>query len=448
MLVLWSLIAICIAAKGGLGHASRSTTSDLGGLPNCASSCLSAAVQHSQCSATNQTCLCTNEALQTEANICISTSCSIKEALLTKNITSTNCNAPIRDKSAQFVTISNTFTAISSIFVMIRFGFKIWVGIELALDDWFALITMVVGIPNAVIPVHYIVPNGLGRDIWTLTYSNITNFSMFFYITAPFYFIQVALVKLSILFFYLRIFPAKPVRRILWGTIIFNCLFGAVFVIASIFQCKPISYFWTKWDGEHSGQCIDLNVLAWSNSGISIALDIWMLAIPLSQLKGLNLDWKKKVGGGIMFCVGTFVTVMSILRLRSLVLLTTRSQNPTWDYFEVSIWSVMEICVGIICACMPTMRLVLVRIFPRALGGSHRYYESNTSRRTGSQTRPTKTTITSNVHKSQQKNDESGITCHKSYTVEYGDNDEVQLIHIRNAGREAESQNSRSQVSF
>jgi hypothetical protein len=30
-----------------------------------------------------------------------------------------------------------------------------------------------------------------------------------------------------------------------------------------------------------------------------------MLAIPLAQLKTLNLHWKKKIGVGLMFCVGT-----------------------------------------------------------------------------------------------------------------------------------------------
>lgn len=32
-------------------------------------------------------------------------------------------------------------------------------------------------------------------------------------------------------------------------------------------------------------------------AAISIAEDVWMLAIPLSQLHSLQLHWKKKIGG-------------------------------------------------------------------------------------------------------------------------------------------------------
>lgn len=38
---------------------------------------------------------------------------------------------------------------------------------------------------------------------------------------------------------------------------------------------------------------------------MSIALDLWILAIPLWQLRSLKMHWKKKVGVALMFCVGT-----------------------------------------------------------------------------------------------------------------------------------------------
>lgn len=36
------------------------------------------------------------------------------------------------------------------------------------------------------------------------------------------YFLQLALLKASLLFFYLKIFPNKIVRWLLWGTLVFN----------------------------------------------------------------------------------------------------------------------------------------------------------------------------------------------------------------------------------
>ncbi len=46
------------------------------------------------------------------------------------------------------------------------------------------------------------------------------------------------------------------------------------------------------------------------------------------------------------------------------------STNPTWDDWDVSNWSTIELNVGIICACMPALRLLLVRLFPRIMGSS------------------------------------------------------------------------------
>ena len=41
------------------------------------------------------------------------------------------------------------------------------------------------------------------------------------------------------------------------------------------------------------------------------------------------------------------------------------TNNPTWDFFNVGLWSDIEINVGIICLCLPSFRLLLVHIFPR-----------------------------------------------------------------------------------
>lgn len=194
---------------------------------------------------------------------------------------------------------------LAAAFIVVRFIYKIFVvKIDLGADDWLILTTMVSAAPNTFIIIYGTIANGLGKDIWTLTSEQITNVLRYFYILAILYFLQTALVKLSIVAFYMRIFPSRETRRLLWGTIIFTSLWGAAFIIAAIFQCWPIRAFWTLWDGMHEGRCVDPNALAWSNAAVNIALDLWILGIPLWELRRLQLHWKKKVGVGLMFCVG------------------------------------------------------------------------------------------------------------------------------------------------
>jgi hypothetical protein len=215
------------------------------------------------------------------------------------------CGAPIRDRTTESNVIYITMISIACVVVIIRLVYKQGTSSRLELDDWFILSTIIVGVPSSVVNVAGLSAHGLGRDIWTLTPDTITQFAMSFYIVSILYVAEVFLLKLSILCFYMKIFPARPIQRLLWGTVVFNVLFGVAFILVVIFQCTPISYNWTNWKGEGGGTCVNLNAVAWANAGVSIALDLWMLALPLSQLRNLKLHWKKKVGVALMFFVGT-----------------------------------------------------------------------------------------------------------------------------------------------
>ncbi|OAA35519.1 hypothetical protein NOR_07904 [Metarhizium rileyi] len=355
------------------------------------------------------------------------------------NITQTTCNRPTRDKARTYQVVSNTLVIIAAVFIFQRFAFKLYARLELGLDDWCALLTLIAGIPSTVINAQFLTVNGIGRDIWTLTPDQITDFSLYFYIDEIVYLAEVSLAKLALLFFYMRVFPSKDVQCLLWGTVIFDIVFGLTFVLVVIFQCNPISHFWVMWDGEHKGQCLNINAITWSNAIISILLDVWMLGIPLWQLRTLKLGWKKKAGVAAMFCVGAFVTVVSILRLRSLVAFSYTTGNPTWDFFDVGIWSDIEINVSMICVCLPSFRLLLVRLFPRLKETTRQYYADkragesahNTGRSERGRVASTGGRRDGNVF----REDGSKIWYQKSFTINYVETDEVQLVSIHDQDR-------------
>ncbi|KUI55538.1 hypothetical protein VP1G_02965 [Cytospora mali] len=354
------------------------------------------------------------------------------------NITETTCGKPVRDKGQQYNVVSITLGVISAAVLLVRLGYKLFIAhTDLGLDDWFIVATVITGVPTTIITSLGSIPNGLGRDIWTLEPRQITNFIHYFYFMSWLYFLDLALMKTSLLFFYLRIFPKKPIRILLWCTIAFNAVWGVTFALILAFDCQPISYFWTYWDGEHVGTCLNTNAIGWANAAISIAEDIWMLAIPLSQLRSLQLHWKKKVGVAIMFCTGAFVTVISIVRLQSLITFAN-SSNATWDNLPVSLWSTIEINVGIICACMPTMRLLLLKMFPK-LSSTYRnmsgYYAGGATNQSKLKHSRSKTPANDGLTSSR-------INYSRSYTVQFQDakaSSQVQLNHLGREGFEAKS---------
>ncbi|WQF87081.1 Putative extracellular membrane protein, CFEM [Colletotrichum destructivum] len=432
-----SLAAVlsCAAAQGD-------ATAAVAALPACAQSCLFTAVLSSPCAPTNQTCICTNAPLQAEVEACVMQNCTLRNALTTKNVTLTTCGATPRDRTTMYNTISITMGTLSGVFVIIRLVHKVLATLgDLGMDDWFILITLGAGIPGTVINTHGFAANGLGKDIWTVAFDKITSFGYWFFVMEPMYFGQVTLLKMSLLFFYLRIFSHnRTMKRLIWGTIAFNAVFGTTFIFVAVFQCTPISFYWTKWDLGHQGTCLDINAIAWANAGISIVLDFWMLGLPLSQIKSLNLHWKKKIGVAMMFFVGTFVTVVSILRLQSLVQFA-KSQNPTWDQFDVALWSTVEINVGIICACMPSIRVILVGFFPKLLGTTRhgtsnaaRYYiqssgNGRSRNRTLGNEAKIRTVDRDSASSSAGEGGPTGIIYTKEYTVDF--HDEASLVHMR-----------------
>ncbi|UQC81711.1 CFEM domain-containing protein [Colletotrichum lupini] len=194
--------------------------------------------------------------------------------------------------------------------------------------------TTLMSVPMSVVVV-FTVQNGLGKDIWTLTPEQINEFFKLFYIGEHFYAFTVMFAKTNFLFFYLRLFSDEKFRRLTWG-VIWACVISAVsFLVATSVQCWPISYTWTKWDGEHQGRCHDINVQTWAHASVNIALDVIVVAMPISQIVRLNWRWRQKVGAGnMMFAVALLITFVSILRLSSIKDFM-KTSNPTCETISV-----------------------------------------------------------------------------------------------------------------
>ncbi|CAO2656616.1 Nn.00g054190.m01.CDS01 [Neocucurbitaria sp. VM-36] len=444
LLPLLAWVSFGLAQDTGLSSALQH-------IPKCALPCLSTAIAESSCALTNSTCICMNTKLQDDAQACILQSCTLKQALTTKNLTATACHAPVVYKG-ESARVSNIILAVVTVFIALsRVIYKAIFSVgELGWDDWTVLSTLITGVPSVIIIDRGLIPNGLGRDIWTLPFDHITNFVRWLYALEVLYFLQIAQLKLTLLFFFLRIFPKPLIRRLLWATVVFNVLYGAAFVITAIFQCQPISHYWMAWHGESAGKCININGLAWSNAIISIILDIWMLVLPLYEIFHLQLSWRKKISVAMMFCVGTFVTVVSILRLRSLVHFAV-STNSTMEQTDVISWSNIEVNVGIICACMPALRVMLVRCFPKVFGttkGTSQAYQVYGSRSQG--VKKGGSALASGMGRSATASarDPNTITYTKTFEVQHADNDETLLVQMDEFGpKKPKMQSSSTSIS-
>ena len=167
--------------------------------------------------------------------------------------------------------------------------------------------------------------------------------------------------KLSFISLYLRLFPSKKFRSLCYATIavIVTGTFG--FCIATIFQCSPVQASWHK----HlpGKKCIDNAAFRWWWAGYNTASDLWIFAMPLPLLMQLQLDRTRKIGLIVVFSLGLFVCITSIVRMVYIAVSTTTT-DPTWGSWDALLWSAIEAGTGIICACLPILKHPIQRTFP------------------------------------------------------------------------------------
>ncbi|PVI06287.1 hypothetical protein DM02DRAFT_638698 [Periconia macrospinosa] len=285
------------------------------------------------------------------------TECSVLDALIAKNGSETLCGNPVRNRGQQFSALVITSIVLAFGFIIVRFTYRFLVG-NYDYDDWFVLAAFISSTLSAALSIFGTIANGLGRDVWTLEPNEVTNMLKYFYAIASLYFLQVALTKISLLFFYMRIF--SDIQRLLWSLLVFVAFWGLLYIFLFVFQCYPISLFWMRWDGEHRGRCLSLNILTNTQSSINIALDFGVLSIALWKIRVLHVSWTQKAGIVFMFCIGTLVTLVTIIRISIINDFAATTTNPSWDFVDACVWTALDVNISIICLCLPVTRQLIL----------------------------------------------------------------------------------------
>ncbi|KAK3989061.1 hypothetical protein QBC44DRAFT_328325 [Cladorrhinum sp. PSN332] len=302
--------------------------------------------------------------------------CPVREMLTTKKTLLLLCNKPPK-KDNSLIPAFWTFFSLAVLAIVVRVIARLVTNAYFWWDDMAAFLGIAGSAAFTVVNVESI-HAGMGKDVWFVPFDDITKVLRFFYVEMLLYTTTRFCIRSSIILFYLRVFPLKSDKRlgrVIIGTLVFNVIYNVSFLFAVVFQCKPISFFWHAWEGHHgNGHCGNANTLAWVAATTGIAFDLWLLALPFPQLLRLNLHWRKKVTAGAMFLVGAAVMIISFIRLKTINQFT-RTVNPTNDVVDLCLWSGIELDLGIICPCLPSIRLLIQHFFPSVGGSSTAEYE-------------------------------------------------------------------------
>jgi hypothetical protein len=107
-----------------------------------------------------------------------------------------------------------------------------------------------------------------------------------------------------------------------------------------------------------------------TNAGVNIVTDILVAILPLPFLNQLQLPKRQRIALMVVFALGGFTCIISILRLQSLLVFLHNS-DISWHNPLAAIWSSLEVNIGILCSCLPTLKAMVSRYFPRAFNSSY-----------------------------------------------------------------------------
>ncbi|KAL9012267.1 MAG: hypothetical protein Q9173_002959 [Seirophora scorigena] len=239
-------------------------------------------------------------------------------------------------------------TFMSHFFVLLKTYARVKTKVSFGIDDYLIYVCALLNCAYMAVNIWGTVRGNMGTlDLMTLPNGNLTIYLKVSSITsAVLYVIMITLAKFSVLCFYRRVF-GKPIYLGTTFIFVLQTIWAIICVCLAIFRCDPIA---GSWDVTLASKCISFETIVIAVEPFNCALDFAMVALPVRVIRTLQLPRKHKISISAIFLLGSFVGFMCILR----IIYTERGNVDTsarWVYAQIN--------VGIVCACLPTLKPIL-----------------------------------------------------------------------------------------
>ncbi|KAI1863181.1 uncharacterized protein JN550_009707 [Neoarthrinium moseri] len=251
-------------------------------------------------------------------------------------------------------------------------------------DDAFAIGCFVVAIVWVIIVCIW-QTKGLGMHIEDVTWLSQDEAlywtKLLLYIAELFYAFALFFGKMSILSFYWRLFSVSNIKlpiQILMGC---SIIWITIRTFLAIFHCIPVEAFWLTIPGSYCA--IDDKKFFFGSILVHVVLDVCILALPIIQVRQLQLPKLQRLGIIAMFMFGIFICVAAVAIIVTSVNFNAAAIDLTWNITDIVIWATVEVNLVTVSACLPTVRPAFTYFFGRFLpastlkSGSNSYGISN-----------------------------------------------------------------------
>ncbi|EUC50581.1 hypothetical protein COCMIDRAFT_81567 [Bipolaris oryzae ATCC 44560] len=256
--------------------------------------------------------------------------------------------------------------ALSTTAVLLRFYVRIFMLKTFGWDDIMMLIAVCISITTLGLFLT-VINLGLGKHAEAFPVENIFPFFKYMYFYSILIIAGYSFIKLSIGLFLLRLADRTRWRPFLIGMLIFIVIFTLGSTFAIIFQCIPIRAGWdyTMRPPTGTAKCYDATIfknVGVFNSCINIATDLIFALIPIPMVWKLQVTIQTRIGLAAILGLGLFASAIAIYKTpmqANFFKVKDWSGDGSWYY----IWQQVEMHVGIIAACLPTIKPLFASFF-------------------------------------------------------------------------------------
>ncbi|KAL9035489.1 MAG: hypothetical protein Q9180_004835, partial [Flavoplaca navasiana] len=180
-------------------------------------------------------------------------------------------------------------------------------------DDFWAIAALILFMAYSGLGFYGLV-NGGGLSILTVPPSVAENGLKASYGDAMLAILTITAAKLSILFLYRRIFIVDKAFRLASSIMLVICVawcLASVFPFA--FQCTPVK---KAWQPLIEGHCISLKTYLLADEIPNCIMDLVLVFLPVGVIKKLKLPTVQKINLCLIFSLGGFVSLISVVRIK------------------------------------------------------------------------------------------------------------------------------------
>ncbi|KAF3922858.1 hypothetical protein AA313_de0202318 [Arthrobotrys entomopaga] len=237
---------------------------------------------------------------------------------------------------------------LASVAVILRFFTRYFITKMVRWEDWLIIPGLIFAVTES-ISIGY--AKGLGMHIWDVPFNDLLGTWRQTIIRQHFITFCHFFIKTSLLALYYRLSPKPSFQIAVMVTAVVNLLHTISTFLAGLLACTPI--IWS--DALFTFKChIDWVAVNFSGVIIFMVLDVVIVLLPIPIIWRLQLQTREKLLTIGLFSLGFLVCIASgikVARLHALVY----DVDTTWqiDNFQ---WVLIELNLGVICACAPAFR--------------------------------------------------------------------------------------------